>query len=128
MLGGGLNSAFGTRGVSAAKQELIDAAEKHGVQLPRYITSENPLVNFYGGTLSQLPFVGEKLGASLSKATEGVKGIGDKEIENAFGRAVTPTEARDIASKAATGARDQFVIDSRNASKKTFSSYYAGHE
>src|SRR4051812_1753094 len=46
VIGGPLNAAIGPRMTSVAKKELMDAAEKYGVQLPKYMVSDNPLTQF----------------------------------------------------------------------------------
>ncbi len=120
VLGGPLNAVIGPRGVSAAKQSLMDTANKYSVALPNYVVSENPLFQFYGKTLSQLPIVGNSLMRAAEEAKQGVQNIRSDIIEGAFGRPVSPSEARTIASKAAEDAQKGFISDSKAVSKKNY--------
>ena len=121
VLGGPLNAVLGPSGAPAANQEVIDLANKYGVQLPRYMTSESPILQSLGVHLGHLPFVGDQLGASTKRAVQGVEDIRTGELEHAFGTPdVSPTEARTMASTAATKAREDFVTASKQNSSQNY--------
>jgi len=121
-IGAPVNALLGPRGVSAAKQAIINTADKYGVQLPYYMISDSPIVQFYGKGMDQLPFVGGAVSKASERAKAGVQGIRDELVDTGSGIAnATPTEARTVASKAAEAARDAFVADAKKVSEQNYS-------
>lgn len=106
-IGAPLNAVLGPRAASVNQQALKDIGDKYGVQLPYYMVSESPLVQFMGKGFDQLPFVGESASRAAKKAKEGVQGIRDDLVEGPTGTTI-PTEARKIGSQAATDAQSAF--------------------
>jgi len=121
VLGGPMNAVLGPRVMSPARKALMDVADKYGVQLPHYMVSDSPIVQFYGKGMDQLPFVGGAITRAGDKAKAGIKDIRDEFVDSATGLSGTaPTEAREIASTAATKARDQFVEDAKKVSTQNY--------
>lgn len=114
-LGGPLNAVLGPRAANPAQQAIKDIADKYGVQLPYYMVSDSPIVQFYGKGMDQLPFVGGATTRASERAYEGVKAIRDNLSQN-----LNPTEARKLATDAAQAAKDDFVDQSRKISDQNF--------
>lgn len=126
LLGAPVNAALGPRIMSPARKALIDVADKYNVQLPYYMVSDSPVVQFYGKGMDQLPFVGGSLTKAGERAKAGVKDIRDQFIDAATGIPGTlPSQAREIASKAATKAREQFIEDAKKVSEQNYNAVTA---
>lgn len=120
-IGAPVNAVLGPRGANVTQQALKDVANKYGVQLPYYMVSDSPIVQFYGKGMDQLPFVGARASRAAKKAKEGVENIRDDIVESGTGlRDATPTEARQIASQAAEATRDAFTQDAKKVSEQNY--------
>jgi hypothetical protein len=120
-IGAPVNALLGPRGANISQQALKQVADRYGVQLPYYMVSDSPVVQFYGKGMDQLPFVGGAITKAADRAKEGVKNIRDKIVEQGTGApGATPTEARTLASQAAEAARDAFVQDAKKVSEKNY--------
>lgn len=115
VLGAPVNAAFGPRIATAARQAIIDAANRYGVQLPHYMVTDSPMLQAAGENLSHLPGVGARLHEAGQRATEGIQNIRDR-----FVGPGTPTELRTAASQAATQAKNDFTTASKRISEQNY--------
>lgn len=120
-LGAPINAILGPRGANISQQALKQVADRYGVQLPYYMVSESPIVQFYGKGMDQLPFVGGSISKAGERAKQGVQKIRDEIVEQGSGiPGATPTEARTVASQAAEATRDAFVQSAKKVDELNY--------